>query len=67
MNLINILQILVHLQQKITHSTEHAIAQLVNQIYESFENDNYTVGIFVDLPKAFDTVDHTILLKKLEI
>ena len=49
------------------HSTEHAIAQLVDQIYESFENDNYTVGIFVDLPKAFDTVDHTILLKKLEI
>ena len=49
------------------HSTEHAIAQLVDQIYESFENDNYTVGIFVNLLKAFDTVDHTILLKKLEI
>ena len=49
------------------HSTEHTIAQLVDQIYESFENDNYTVGIFVDLSKAFDTVTHTILLKKLEI
>ena len=49
------------------HSTEHAIAQLVDQISESFENDNYTVGIFTDLSKAFDTVDHTILLKKLEI
>ena len=49
------------------HSTEHAIAQLVDQIHESFENDNYTVGIFVDLSKAFDTADHTILFKKLEI
>ena len=43
------------------HSTEQALAQLVDQIYESFENDNYTVGIFVDLSKKFDTVDHTIL------
>ena len=31
------------------HSTEHAIAQLVDQIYESFENDKYTVGIFINL------------------
>ena len=49
------------------HSKEHAIAQLVDQIYESFENDNYTVRIFIDLPKAFNTVDCTMLLKKLEI
>ena len=38
------------------HSTEHATAQLVDQIYESFENDNCTVGIFVDFSKTFDTV-----------
>ena len=49
-----------------SHSTEHAIAQFADQIYESFENDNYTVGIFADLSKAFDTVDHTILLKSLK-
>ena len=49
------------------HSTEHAIAQLIDQIYESFENNNYTVGNFIDLSKVFYTVDHTILLKKLEI
>ena len=49
------------------HSKEHAIAQLVDQIYESFENDNYTVRIFIDLSKAFNTVDCTMLLKKLEI
>ena len=49
------------------HFTKHAIGQVVDQIYETFEKDNYTVGIFVDLSKTFDTVDHTILLKKLEI
>ena len=49
------------------HSTEHAIAQLVDQIYESFENDIYTVDILVDLSKTFDTVDHTAFLKNLEI
>ena len=47
------------------HSTDHAVAQLVDQIYKSFENDNYTVCNFVDLSRAFNTVDYTILLKKL--
>ena len=45
------------------HYTEHVIAQL---IHESFENDNYTLGVYIDLSKAFDTIDHAILLKKLE-
>ena len=48
-------------------STEHAITQFIDQIYESFKNDSYIVGIFVDLLKAFGTVDHTITLIKLEI
>ena len=53
--------------QKKAHSIEHEIAQLADQIYESCENDIYTVGIFVDLSKTFNTVNHTRLLKKLEI
>ena len=49
------------------HSTEHAIAQLIDQIYKAFEKNKYTLGVFIDLPKAFDTVDNSILLRKLEL
>ena len=49
------------------HSTDHAKVQLVDQIIESFENSKYTLGVFIHLSKAFNTEDHSILLKKLEL
>ena len=48
------------------HSTDHAILELVSQITDSFEKNMYTIGVFIDLSKAFDTVDHEILISKLK-
>ena len=45
------------------HSTEHAIIQLIDQINNYFGKNHFTLGISIDLKKAFDTVDHTILIK----
>ena len=48
------------------HSTTYALACLYDKISSAIENKEYTVGIFIDLSKAFDTVDHHILISKLE-
>ena len=48
------------------HSADDAIAQLVDQIYEAFGKTEYTLGVFIDLSKAFDTADYSILLRRLD-
>ena len=46
-------------------STSLAILELVEEISNSLDNHESTAGVFIDLKKAFDTVDHGILTKKL--
>ena len=48
------------------HSTAQAIAELTDTLRKAIDNNLYTCGIFLDFSKAFDTVNHEILLKKLE-
>ena len=47
------------------YSTNHALLSTVEQIRKNLDNKTFTCGVFVDLEKAFDTVNHTILIKKL--
>ena len=48
------------------HSTIQAVLSMTDKIQQAIESKKYSYGIFLDLSKAFDTVDHGILLQKLE-
>ena len=48
------------------YSTTHALIHLTDKIRLEINKGNYACGIFVDFQNTFDTVDHHILLKKLE-
>lgn len=49
------------------HSTYMALLDMYNKVSESIDDNKFTIGIFIDLAKAFDTINHNILCKKLEI
>ena len=48
------------------HSTSHALIHMTEAIRSALDSGHVTCGIFIDFQKAFDTVNHEILLKKLE-
>ena len=49
------------------HSCENAISELVGQVVKGHNRKEHTAAIFLDLLKAFDALDHSLLLKKLEL
>ena len=49
------------------HSCEHAITELTGNILKGKENGLHTISVFLDLSKAFDTLEYSTLFKKLEL
>ena len=47
------------------HSTVHAILHFINHVTSAIDEHSHNLGMFLDLSKAFDTIDHQILLYKL--
>ena len=47
------------------HYCEHAVSELTSVVLKGFQRNEFTLGVFLDLSKAFDTLDHQILLAKL--
>ena len=48
-----------------SHSTNHAIISLVEKVNNAMDSGKFSIDVFLDLRKAFNTVDHCILLDKL--
>ena len=44
------------------HSTSLALLELIEEIFSAMHDKKYMIGVFIDLKKAFDTIDDTLLL-----
>ena len=48
------------------HATCMVLLKLIDDISEKIDNRHFSVGVFIDLSKAFDTTNRDILIKKIE-
>ena len=48
------------------HSCENAVTELISNIVKGWETKKSTLAVYLDLSKAFDTLEHTVLFNKLE-
>ena len=48
------------------YSSTLALIETLNEIYSKLDEGKFVLGVFLDLKKASDTIDHKILLNKLE-
>ena len=59
-------EILINVDLDKNHSTDMALTDITDKISQAMDSRLYSAGIFIDLSKAFDTVDPLIILSKLE-
>ena len=48
------------------HSTNHALISITEKIQKALDDGKFACGVFLDFQKAFDKVNHKILLSRLE-